>query len=119
MDATFDRRELFEWLAAYAAAMDLMAIGVLAGSRRVASCPALGDFQDECRRAVPARRAAAGQLAASHRRVVLALRDLRDARGDDAWHAHQLDVARKEHAAIVDALLGELRPVGVLRTARP
>src|SRR5689334_10366257 len=91
MDATFDRRELFEWLAAYEAAMELMAISVLAGSRRVASCPALGDFHDEYRRVVPAGRAPVAQLATAHRALVLALRDLRDGRRDGESLAQAVD----------------------------
>ena len=118
MNATFNREELLEWLAGYSAAMELMAISVLAGSRKVASCPALGDFQDEYRRVMPGGRAPVGQLAASHRRMVLALRDLRDARYDHADHAHALDSARREHGAIVDAVLRELRPAGVIRAGR-
>lgn len=118
MDATFDRRELLEWLAAYAAAMELMALSVLAGGRKVASCPALADFQDAYRRAMPAGRAPVGQLAASHRRVVLALRDLRDARYTHDDHAHELAQARREHGAIVMAVLRELRPSAVIRADR-
>ena len=116
MDATFDRRELFEWLAAYEAAMELMAISVLAGSRRVASCPALGDLHDEYRRVMPAGRAPVAQLATAHRALVLALRDLRDGRRDGESLAQAVDRARSEHAAIVRAALGELRP-GVLARA--
>lgn len=118
MDATFDRGELLEWLAAYSAAMELMAISVLAGSRRVASCPALGDFQDEYRRAVPGARAPVGQLATAHRRVVLALRELRDDRYCLDDHAKELDRARTEHAAIVTAVLRELQPAAAARAAR-
>lgn len=119
MDATFDRRQLLEWLAAYSAAMELMAISVLAGGRRVASCPALGDFQDEYRRAMPGTRAPVGQLATAHRRVVLALRELRDDRYCLEDHAQQLLRARAEHAAIVMAVLRELQPAVAVRAARP
>lgn len=119
MDATFDRRELLEWLAAYSAAMELMAISVLAGSRRVASCPALADFQDEYRRALPGGRAPVGQLATAHRRVVLALRELRDARYALDDHAQELDRARAGHAAIVMAVLRELQAAAAVRATRP
>lgn len=112
MEATFNREELLEWLGGYSAAMELMAISVLAGSRRVASCPALGDFHDEYRRVVPGGQAPVRQLAASHRRLVLALRELRDAPHDDDL-AQELDRARREHAAIVAAALRELRPAGI------
>lgn len=118
MDATYDRQDLLEWLAAYSAAMELMAISVLAGGKRVASCPALGDFQDEYRRALPGGRAAVAQLAPSHRRVVLALRELRDGHGGLERQARELGQARREHAAIVLAVLRELRPAGVLRAGR-
>ncbi|WP_427913157.1 hypothetical protein ACPWT1_21460 [Ramlibacter sp. MMS24-I3-19] len=118
MNATFNREELLDWLAGYSAAMELMAISVLAGSRKVASCPALGDFHDEYRRVVPGGRAPVKQLAAAHRRVVLALRELRDARYDLDNHAQELHLARREHAAIVMAALAELRPVGVLRMGK-
>lgn len=114
MEAKYDRGELLEWLAAYSAAMEVMAISVLAGSRRVASCPALGDFIDEYRRAMPAGRAPVAQLAVAHRWFVLALRDLRDGRRGAEGLVEDLERARREHAAIVQAALRELRPARTL-----
>jgi hypothetical protein len=114
MEAKFDRGQLLEWLAAYSAAMEVMAVSVLAGSRRVASCPALADFIDEYRRVVPGGRAPVAQLAVAHRWFVLALRDLRDGRRDVEGLVRDVERARAEHSAIVLAALAELRTVRTL-----
>jgi hypothetical protein len=69
---------LFKWLTAYAAYLELLCIGVLAGNKGVSRCMWLSAIRSRYSQLVPEGSASAWQLAVAHRRVIDVLSRLRE-----------------------------------------
>lgn len=94
--------ELFRWLTAYAAYLELLCIGVLAGNKGVSRCMWLSAFRSRYAQLVPEDSASAWQLAVAHRRVIDVLVQLREvpvASSRAAVLRHELQQHRQNHAA--------------------
>lgn len=96
------KHELLRWLTAYAAYLELLCIGVLAGNRGVSRCMWLSAFRSRYAQVIPEDSAAAWQLAVAHRRVIdtlVQLREVRVASGKAAALRDELRRNRQAHAA--------------------
>jgi hypothetical protein len=93
--------ELLKWLTAYAAYLELLCIGVLAGNKGVSRCMWLSAFRSRYAQLNPEGSASAWQLAVAHRRVIDVLVQLREvpiASSRAAVLRAELSQQRQDHA---------------------
>jgi len=99
---TRSNHELLKWLTAYAAYLELLCIGVLAGNKGVSRCMWLSAFRSRYAQLNPEGSASAWQLAVAHRRVIDVLVQLREvpvASSRAAVLRDELRRQRQDHAA--------------------
>jgi hypothetical protein len=103
--------ELFKWLTAYAAYLELLCIGVLAGNKGVSRCMWMSAFRSRYAQLVPEGSASAWQLAVAHRRVIDVLVQLREvpiASSHAAALRNELRQHRQAHTAALDRIAQSL-----------
>lgn len=101
------KHELLKWLTAYAAYLELLCIGVLAGNKGVSRCMWLSAFRSRYAQVHPEGSASAWQLAVAHRRVIdvlVQLRELPVASSRAAVLRIELSRVRQEHAAALSRI---------------
>jgi hypothetical protein len=94
--------ELLKWLTAYAAYLELLCIGILAGNKGVSRCMWMSAFRSRYAQLVPEGSASAWRLAVAHRRVIDVLVQLREvpiASSRAAALRNELRQHRQSHAA--------------------
>lgn len=110
-----DRLErLTTWLTAYSATCELLVLSVLAGGNQVKNCRHLAKFQAYCREVLPDSGAKPVLLATCHVRLIVALCRVRETRVQPlAYHfaLQELELARRDHRAVVQELFNDLRDV--------